>query len=239
MDFKNLVGGSGGPAATVKISATTQTYGTEMVQGPVVTGQPQVMITPQLEPLQRAFETTSYEKLHSPTSVPMQGGGEQVLKAMMFLFSPKANYAHMVRPHMYNFNDEMALEIMRNSFNAGNEMVSRGLTNACPAILGSIMPANTGHVVNLTSLSNSWTFMLVVETMGVASMVSFMSAPIFKNIAVGYCIDEPLGVNGSVNPKCILKFTHHQRFQARKASNQNAISTMIPKQSHDLSLIHI
>lgn len=167
---------------------------------------------------------------------PSTQGSDRIISAKLFLFSPKMYGQHMVRPHVYDFNDANALQVMHQAFINDNPMVSRPIVAAEPGVLSMIQPATTGHNINLGTLSNFWTFMLVVESVGVSSLTSYMSVPIFKNVSIGYCIDEPISFQtGQVNPGCVLKFTHHDKFQYRKNhyGGDNGFSVKL-KQNHDV-----
>lgn len=149
---------------------------------------------------------------------------DRVQSAKLFLFSPQQREKHLVRPHVYNFDNPFCLEVLNRSFINNNSLVSNKHLIDEPMINFMVKPANEGHLIDLTTLDYNWTFMLIVDIKTITEHSAYLTNSIDRCISTGFCLDEPVNpITHTPNPNSILKFTHHSKFRMNRNNASSAV----------------
>lgn len=144
--------------------------------------------------------------------------------AMLFLYSPKQFGAQVIRPYMYNFNDNMVDKLM-----SGPSMVEslrRTDVLNSPDIAQAIRPEANGILLDTSVVSNAWTFLLCIDLAPkyMGGDIAALASP-SRMICSGWCVDSPVleySLNWAepvINENCLLNITHHTFVNFMDAAN--------------------
>lgn len=150
-------------------------------------------------------------------------------KATLYLFSRRFMPDQMRRPFLYNFNGEFRNELQVNLARAVNQNqpiapMAAMLPNVNSART-SILPSATGQPVNLTSFSDAWTFILILDNDFAKSPLGIASTVPNRLLYSGWIVDEPvtptnMSAGYTPNPSAMFNTTHHVTLAAHNSYSQ-------------------
>lgn len=125
--------------------------------------------------------------------------------ATLLLFAPRRIMDYVNRPLTYNlgtaFNDalvQLTTQRLRSPITTGQGAYYLG---SDPEAAASILPSNTGTLVNTSTYSTDWTFVLIIDT------PSFNLVDKNRRLYSGIALNCDCTVNGNISPETILNFT--------------------------------
>ena len=157
------------------------------------------------------MDVTNQNYLQQQTAPQAFGGllpDENAYPAKLIIFQPSIISQQTLRPYAYNFNDNL-VDHIANTVDNPSAFAKAIAADKDPNILGAIMPTNDGYQLNTAALSQTYTFILIIDNVGNGVMSSSLSAGIRRcAVAIGYFHDEPLNpLTGTLNPNSVLHFT--------------------------------
>lgn len=160
------------------------------------------------------LKNADYFSRQIPRNLPAQQDKDKTIRCELILYSPKQNYPHKVRPHVYNFNEYSAVSVMCENHLNNAPIVNNTMFEQIPEMNGMILPANDGHTIDLSKMNDYWTFILICDSEMIDGYKSYQTNCRQKTISTGYCLSEPVNpITHTVNPKAIFKFSHHTKFR--------------------------
>ncbi len=172
------------------------------------------------------------------TSVGIQSG------VKLYVFTPVQTGVTVIRPYVYNFNDNMV-----NGFVSGNTSDSmlkqiNGFNNS--TIVDAILPSANGIELSTSHLDNLYSFVLVIDNVNANRSEMAYGGPKSRTVMTGYFYDEPFVLstlwtsNPVLNEDALMVFTHNDGVSLqhgmqygaeapRRAININAALDVIPQ----------
>lgn len=133
-------------------------------------------------------------------------GGDQVI---LVIITPRILTPRVTHPYIFQVTDELVGQLQANRGHT-SQLFAPGVMQANSAIASAIQPdaQGTGVAFDTTQLSNSWTFVLLVDTLVPSGVKRF--------ILTGFFIDEPInrttmhmnGGEGTLNPRAKMLVTN-------------------------------
>lgn len=131
-------------------------------------------------------------------------------RALLYVFTPSLIPMQMLRSYRYNFTENLVDELLSRSDDSLQQTVAPnrlGLNSA--AVNSAIMPSANGVMLNTSSWSSQWTFVLIIDTQPTQSGDRIaLASPMTRIIATGFCTEEPVNpATKTINPNAVLMFT--------------------------------
>lgn len=133
-------------------------------------------------------------------------------KQILFLYSPRMYGKQVMRPYVYQFNENGLDMLMHGTDGGMAKALEKKQLVTDPRVAGMIAPLSNGTPLDMSVINELWTFTLMVDVMS----TSFGGAAKLRRRFVyqGVCLDEPISMltmwTGSPTPNqaCPLRFTH-------------------------------
>ena len=138
-----------------------------------------------------------------------------------------------VRPLTYDFGPEFIDNLAINMKDIRRDIFERGgfggLTsgnyflstmNDCQNV-DSMMPSNNVHRFGRRSVNDLYRFCLTVANMPSSYRYAKMAAHRYTTVYTGWCLDEPVSFNGTLNPDCQLVFTHMTNVKLKEVASRD------------------
>lgn len=186
------------------------------------------------------FNYNTFEHDMTNRAVPMQnatletGGGK---KASLFVFSPAMMPTQVLRSYVYNFTPNLVDEIVTARDKMRRSVAPNGLGISSANVQGAILPDVNGVPIDTTTMSNQWTFVLIVDAVPPNSNRRALMSPTSRVISTGFCSEEPINpLTKTVNPNAVLMFTKSNTSYVTKAYGQTGMTTDVSNAS-DLDVV--
>ena len=132
-------------------------------------------------------------------------------EATLILCSPRQINDLCTRPLMYNFSNQLIEDISTNIDKRSSGHGSETLWT--PNMMTAVLPEGNGQRVDTLNLSNSWTFVLIIN-MTPKGISYGATGPTKRFIASGVCLSEPINPmtmymsTPTINEFCVLQIHH-------------------------------
>lgn len=156
-----------------------------------------------------AFNNDMQKRSVPGSAAQFAGGVGSGKRATLYVFTPSMIPQQILRPYKYDFNENLIDEIVSARETMQQSTAPNGLGLRSANINGAILPNPVGIPLDTATLSNQWTFVLIID----ATPPSFdarrvIQSPTSRIIATGFCSDEPVNImTGTPNPHATLMFT--------------------------------
>lgn len=174
-----------------------------------------------------------FENLHDIVTPGVQlnqsFGNNNKTAATLWLIPPKQVPNQFRRPARYRFNGAFQHDLMNNVEQTslpGHYSFMNSFMFDSDAAKSAILPSDRAAEINLSSFSNCWTFVLIVDNDPRMSPVQIVNAVPSRMIYSGWVIDEPvatIGANKTYNFSCIFNTTHHITLSALEAYDKTGL----------------
>ena len=161
-------------------------------------------------------------------------------RTLLYLFAPYTSPVQVTRPFVYQFTPEL-VDAIKNGPNLAYGVGPNGTKN--PAAYTAILPDSEGMVLNTSTIDNSWSFVLIINT--APRPIGAIVAPGISKVACGYVIGEPVTqdmMNPDVwhhNPNAVFVFTHTNcRNVVRRVGPGNPIDGITDNPNQDVDYVN-
>lgn len=131
----------------------------------------------------------------------------------IFLYSPKKIDTQVIRPYVYQFNENM-VDRMVESADPRSALKNGGIFSD-PNFSSAIRPESNGIPMSMAPMSALWTFVLVIDLpLGANAAGIVASGAQTRLVCTGWCSDEPIdprtihNTSPSPNYNCVFTVTH-------------------------------
>lgn len=143
--------------------------------------------------------------------------------AYLFLFSPREMTAQYRRPYDYKFTDKFRgdlSDLITKNMSGTSSVVDDFMLNSSDART-AILPTASAIPLSSSSLSQCWTFLLVVDNDDIVTPFGLTKSLPSRTYYMGWCIGEPatrknLSQSYVPNPGAIFQTAHHTVLFLRK-----------------------
>lgn len=147
-------------------------------------------------------------------------------KAQLFIYSPHAMPAQVLRSFMYQFDPNFVDYLSSPHLISLEHAVSGDQAKAVPGAATAILPDAEGKVADTSNWSNFWTFTLILDLR--QAQFNGIITPSCRKIATGYFYGSEPGTydaygNFVVNPNAIMVFTHVTSLNVRSQVRYGSI----------------
>lgn len=165
----------------------------------------------------------------------MSGGLASSRSAKLILIRPRNFQMQAKRPLIYNFDGNLmdrTLDAVKSAAITGDKMPMMSMLND-PMVLSSVKTsANPTYGVDVSRLSNHYTFMLIVDNDVLPGQVGISSQHQNRTVYYGVCMDEPINpiaVMGrhAVNLAAMLMITHKTVIHGQNNWSGNGFGTRL------------
>lgn len=145
--------------------------------------------------------------------------------ATVFFFSPRQIPDQHRRPYDYKFGegfyDAVEQRIDNRMKGAPSSQMDSYLLD-CPEARMAIMPSTQGIPTKLSSLSDFWTFLIVIDNDSAITPAALQSVVPSRTLLSGWCVNEPVTKTNfsqgyTPNPMCLLTVTHQTVLNFRQS----------------------
>jgi hypothetical protein len=156
---------------------------------------------------------------------PLFGGKIGKSHAVLYIFPPQRHTMQVVRPYVYQFNNELA-----HSMVGGDPYGIRDMNAAPECMRGAVMPGLNGEMVDTYALDSYHSFLLIIDDEGGVANLMNSGAPPQRSILVGYFLDEPVAPltlyssTPVVNPNAAMLFTHVDMVAKRSTYGRGGVT---------------
>ena len=137
------------------------------------------------------------------------GRPNMIERPILVLHSPQLIGQQVLRPIVYNFNDEVKNRVYDGSIKHGNGAYFLSPRDGSEDVLRASMVATDGILLDTTPIEQNWTFMFIMKGHN-AAMQYVPGSNV--TVAIGYVYSEngdvPVSPYGAINDNAILVFTH-------------------------------
>lgn len=142
-------------------------------------------------------------------------------EAVLYLFSPKPIPQQIFRPYQINI-DTRGMEILMNDPNGIQSAINKNFRD--PSISRAILPSSNGLPVDLNTINQCWTYVLMLDEQLIDRGVrTSLMGPKQRIIVTGYCSQEPIlpasigSSNLIFNEQCFLIPTYSSAVSSNKS----------------------
>ena len=126
-------------------------------------------------------------------------------RVVLYAFMPMTIPTQVARPFVYQFTPDFIDSIKTQP--SLEFAVSKGNLALSESAKKSILPDDTGVILNTVTLQSQWTFVLLIDT--TPETHGTILVPGIRQISMGYFTDEPIDMAGNPNPMATMIFTHN------------------------------
>ena len=186
------------------------------------------------------FNYENFEHDLTNRSVPMQnatletGNGK---KATLFVFSPSIMPTQVLRPYVYNFTPNLVDELVESKSSMQKAIAPNGLGLLSQNMKTAILPDVNGIPIDTATMSNQWTFVLIIDAIPPNSNRTAIMSPTSRVISTGFCSEEPVNpITKTLNPNAVLMFTKTNTSYITHGMGTTGVSTDVSNAS-DLDVV--
>lgn len=149
------------------------------------------------------------------------------MPALLLVFSPRYIPQQYLRPMSYNFTEQMVNDLTARG--DIREALAPGYANQKDSLLQAVLPASQGILLDTQALETRWSFILTIDNnSSTRDMRHELAMPAGRWVGCGYCSEEPISPNGSVNERALLMFTHGTTLSMQEFADPYRGSTVTP-----------